>query len=140
MGLLASLIIAQDLCSDGQTALIVVMCFAVAHELIEQREIRALESLALVQAPLVIPTIQQISTIKLDGTPEVLRNRILDLLAGDSDGIVEGLLEDVYIDPEIRMRMNLDPIMLDQQAFALGGLQKIKRGLELPYRLAKIGF
>src|SRR5947209_17399489 len=100
-------------------------CFTITHQLIEHGQVHVLETLTLEQAPILVPTLQQGSLVKLHCILQDLYLLEIQLVSWYLLHKVIGLFKRYHVKPEISFQIKLNPFGLDQQdtitdRFALG--------------------
>ena len=136
VGAFARPILPQNLHAKRQAILEVPSGLAIAHQFVEHGQPHVLQPLALIQAPIRIPPLQQVSPIECDRPLQGGGHLCPKVLAGNAVGQLEGRLEFAHIEPVIRTRGNANPIGLDQdQPFRLA---LRKQMLHLPQRLPEV--
>ena len=107
---------------------------AESHEFIEHAEIHILKSLAFEQAPVLIATFEQIALVKVNRLGEQGRAAFLELIPRHSFRRVEGMLEDCNVKPQVRLQIELHPIVLNHQH--LWPIMVVECGLKMPQGLS----
>ncbi len=132
-------IVAQDGLAIEQGVVKLIHRLVVIHELVEDRQVLILEPLALIETPVVIPTVEQFTAIEGGGGAQGLDKLGRQVAAGGAVGHGRGALEDGHVQPQVGLGVQLNPVTVEEQQLPFGrvGLL-IKGGLELPQCLAQI--
>jgi len=115
--------------------------FTVRHQLLEHGQIGELKPIAFINAPVLIPGLDQIPTVKENSRLKGLRLPVGQAFAGNVAIKIIGLLEGRYIEPPGRFRIDADPARTrdEQPRLRLVGVGSAGQGrAEPPHSLTEI--
>jgi hypothetical protein len=99
---------------QNQSSLVVVSRPTTLRQFVQHEQICLLAPLALVQAPVLIPTLQQMPLIEMDGTVNNSCETGIQPVACRPLHEVRSVLEFRHVRPHASIRVQLDPVMLHQ--------------------------
>ena len=119
--------------------LVLAAGLAVAAQLVEHREVDVLQTLALVQAPILIRAFEQVAAVELHGEAQAFGLRGVETLARSPFNDGEGALKLLHVEPESDAGVELDPVRLDnEEAYGVAPALVVERGLQVPQSLPQV--
>ncbi len=92
-----------------------MVALAVAHELVDRSEIQDIEALSFDEAPVLVPSFQQVAPVQLDCVAKTICSCLRELSAGTAARDRDCLLEADSVHRHRATRLQADLILVDVQ-------------------------